>query len=1105
MDDRFDGTAALPLSDTNALLRSAAQADKQQALIAHIYPLEPSPSSSSHVDVVAQLSTLRAKLDAYLHRHACANPKIGGPYIWHRDPPTLSISLPPPTSLAANSASASSPNDPTTPSVRLHLRTGGDCVEDEWFITYILCMATRDAAYFGTSLAVSIQDEDGQFILIEAAEALPKWVSPDNVDNRVWIHQGRLHLVPLEIRSATMPAPRIDSQDEDPDHPATITVSDAIRAVSDPSIFTGVSDAVQEAAFARIQDYPLAAADHHHTTLAYLSRRLACVLQADPQLVSRATEALTTRDVISSRAAMRMKRFPCRIASEAEPSPMDQDGQGDPNSSSMSAGGKGIDQDEVVLTPVRMTRHLYAQLCYDRFFPPRAFGKPWQMAVEKYRLRMQQGAQGGSRGAAAPAVEDEDDVQRELREGRWRDIGAKVWCGLEMAYEESASRRGKSKRNASASSFDAADAASETAAGDDHAKFVASLRKLGYFGDEIEGSAKWKQLEADAVSQLRKLKVTPANSGADAQDEEAHQRGSVSDKVDALLSDPHTAAATGDIKVVSPTSSPAVLASLEDSEDWMVVTTEDLDTMLESRFVPRQSSQQQMPSAAQASEEDKALDKLKRFASKMDQFMKTQSDERGAAFLDELDDDEKEDWDGDDDDLMLDDDLDDGDDDDDDDDDKVGEEGDDEQVDREVQKRLREMDEGERSQRLEKILPGLAGIWATGSSTKEGAAPAPAAPSAPTSTPAASAVAAGGTAMAEDAQRDDRPPSSPTSTTQKPEGLADVLDRLSSTHSLHIATAAKDASNALVQPPPGSAATKKLHSQLASQEMRATSTLLSRQQNHYDGASDSDSELEQETSAQVRKELAREYDVRDDDDEEGAAGDWLRGPGDEEGGDVVEDEGEEEFLEFVRTSLGLTREQYAAVMERRRKEGRYVPEVAAAPAAGSGAARGDKAAAADAGTKPASSAARSPAALRPRPDITSFDEAMDEIDSHIASLPRQQQQPAASGADTGKDKTATPPSAESSKPSAEEEQDLSLLSSLLASSGNDAADLPRTLLQHLPPDLLKQLDEEAGEEGDKVHMLRQFLKSQGAGAVGVLAGRLGVGAMPRGDEQDMDM
>lgn len=45
---------------------------------------------------------------------------------------------------------------------------------------------------------IRIEDNDGEFLLIEAADYLPKWLDPDNSANRVSIHKfGKLR----EIKS----------------------------------------------------------------------------------------------------------------------------------------------------------------------------------------------------------------------------------------------------------------------------------------------------------------------------------------------------------------------------------------------------------------------------------------------------------------------------------------------------------------------------------------------------------------------------------------------------------------------------------------------------------------------------------------------------------------------------------------------------------------------------------------------------------------------------------------------------------------------------------------------------------------------------------------
>ena len=64
----------------------------------------------------------------------------------------------------------------------LHGRTNyGDSVEDEWLVVYLL----RELSRRFPKLWIRVVDTDGQFLLIEAANALPQWLNPEIADFRV--------------------------------------------------------------------------------------------------------------------------------------------------------------------------------------------------------------------------------------------------------------------------------------------------------------------------------------------------------------------------------------------------------------------------------------------------------------------------------------------------------------------------------------------------------------------------------------------------------------------------------------------------------------------------------------------------------------------------------------------------------------------------------------------------------------------------------------------------------------------------------------------------------------------------------------------------------
>ena len=57
----------------------------------------------------------------------------------------------------------------------------GDSVDDEWLIVYLL----REISRRFPEAWIRIVDSDGEFLLIEAASALPSWLEPEIADNRV--------------------------------------------------------------------------------------------------------------------------------------------------------------------------------------------------------------------------------------------------------------------------------------------------------------------------------------------------------------------------------------------------------------------------------------------------------------------------------------------------------------------------------------------------------------------------------------------------------------------------------------------------------------------------------------------------------------------------------------------------------------------------------------------------------------------------------------------------------------------------------------------------------------------------------------------------------
>ena len=165
----------------------------------------------------------------------------------------------------------------------------GDSVEDEWLIVYIL----RELSKSFTRIWVTIVDTDGQFLLIEAANALPNWLNPEIADFRVWLNSGKLFIIPIN-RPETGTAQKGS-------RPGVLTLDDALKFLQEDQAGLLHLPAVEREAFYRLQKYPKQVSDSLHHARILIPRKLAYVLHHDPSYISPAVEAFYLRDPIALR------------------------------------------------------------------------------------------------------------------------------------------------------------------------------------------------------------------------------------------------------------------------------------------------------------------------------------------------------------------------------------------------------------------------------------------------------------------------------------------------------------------------------------------------------------------------------------------------------------------------------------------------------------------------------------------------------------------------------------------------------------------------------------------------------------------------------------
>jgi len=212
-------------------------------------------------------------------------------YLWHCDRLVMEIEL------------GDDAND--EPHLAGHLRTG-DGAEDEWFLAFLL--QRLSAARPDTSC--HIVDADGELLLIEAALAAPRWLTPDNAEHRVWLRNGKVHI---------LPKPR-------PPESNHLSCREALAKLRAPGAATVAKDKVQHAINSRLEGFPTRALElSTHVAKAVLPSAVARLLLAFPQLVSIALDNLpppATQELIRMRKALTGPaanvRFDCEAVSEKD-------------------------------------------------------------------------------------------------------------------------------------------------------------------------------------------------------------------------------------------------------------------------------------------------------------------------------------------------------------------------------------------------------------------------------------------------------------------------------------------------------------------------------------------------------------------------------------------------------------------------------------------------------------------------------------------------------------------------------------------------------------------------------------------------------------------
>ncbi|KAF5706960.1 hypothetical protein FGLOB1_7173 [Fusarium globosum] len=210
-----------------------------------------------------------------------------------------------------------------------------DAVEDEWLIVYIL----RELSKSHPNLWIRVFDTDGEFLLVEAANVLPRWLNPEIDNNRAWINKGNLLLIPVK-----------DGEGLRARH---LELPDAVQVIKTKRDALAHSGFVEAEAFYRLEKYPRQISESLHHSLITIPRKLAYILHSLPKSVAPAVEEFYLRDPIALK----------RVISPTQP--------------------LAFPPEDLITVSVRFSKVLFAQLRSQRFDAPPSWSEVLRKAQKE--------------------------------------------------------------------------------------------------------------------------------------------------------------------------------------------------------------------------------------------------------------------------------------------------------------------------------------------------------------------------------------------------------------------------------------------------------------------------------------------------------------------------------------------------------------------------------------------------------------------------------------------------------------------------------------------------------------------------------------------------
>lgn len=285
-----------------------------------------------------------------------------------------------------------------------------DSIEDEWFLISMLFEISK----IYNNICISVHDNDGEILLIEAADDIPDWIGPENCQNRVWIAYGKIYILSMKKSQSI-------SKEE---------------AITNIKVVQPADDRVQDTLKKRIDANKKYLGSFQHRALCLLPESIAFLLCENPQLIAHiincnaATDRLLRRKYLSAFSFL----------------------QGSLNLFSSIKRSKSLTGSNFVVASIKFTKTLYAKFKFEPFNVPKAmhgFRREAEAIANDLFLkyRYEEIDEGQNHNISEIS---KDEISTAI------EIGSKILSGLEILYQTLEASSRMTKKSASVSPLDKA-------------------------------------------------------------------------------------------------------------------------------------------------------------------------------------------------------------------------------------------------------------------------------------------------------------------------------------------------------------------------------------------------------------------------------------------------------------------------------------------------------------------------------------------------------------------------------------------------------------------------------------------------------------------------